>query len=112
MKQFIAEKKQFSDSIRLKQNNIDSLSRLSNEKQKQIDKAKEQINKIEGELAILRAEMANISSYKETFAFILRESLNWVMNQNNKLKHSVKTLNTEDYNLIKNVFDELHLKPF
>ena len=47
---------------------------------------------IEASLAIMKAESANFESYKETFPFILRESLNWVQNKNNKLKHSIKTL--------------------
>ncbi len=61
---------------------------------------------------MLKAEKANFESYKETFAFILRESLNWVTNKNNKLKHSVKTLTNEDMQMIKAVFKELDYNPF
>jgi accessory colonization factor AcfC len=78
---------------------------LNNEKQKRLED-------MESALAIMKAERANFESYKETFPFILRESLNWVQQKNNKLKHSLKTLTNEDILVIKGVFKELNLNPF
>jgi hypothetical protein len=43
---------------------------------------------------------------------VLRESLCWVLNRPNKLKHSVKTLSPEDFDTIKQTFAELGLNPF
>jgi hypothetical protein len=85
---------------------------LNKEIQKKYEGLEGRYNEIEAQLAMLKAEKANFESYKETFAFILRESLNWVTNKNNKLKHSVKTLNTEDMQMIKAVFKELDYNPF
>jgi bacterioferritin (cytochrome b1) len=48
--------------------------------------------------------VALLQSYKETFPFILSESLNWMQGKNNKLRHSIKTLNKEDEQVIKRVF--------
>lgn len=42
-----------------------------------------------------------------TFPYVLRESLKWLLNKNNKLKHSLKSLNEEDIELIKSVFVEV-----
>ena len=80
--------------------------------QKKYESLESRYNEIEAQLAMLKAEKANFESYKETFAFILRESLNWVTNKNNKLKHSVKTLTNEDMQMIKAVFKELDYNPF
>ena len=53
-----------------------------------------------------------MKSFKETFGFILRESLSWVQSKPNKLKHSVKTLSKEDLEIIRESFRELGLNPF
>lgn len=66
---------------------------MNREVQKKYDLLDGRYDDIESQLAMLKAEKANFESYKETFAFILRESINWVTNKNNKLKHSIKTLN-------------------
>lgn len=92
MKNFVAKRKMLEESLRLKQNNINILTALTQEQEQRINKLKEDCETVESSLAMMRAERANFESYKETFPFILRESLNWVMNKNNKLKHSIKTL--------------------
>lgn len=56
--------------------------------------------------------MATLQSYKETFPFILSETLAWVQRRNNKLKHSIKTLSNEDEATIRKIFKDADLNPF
>lgn len=46
-------------------------------------------------------------SFKETFPYILRESLKYVLNRGSKLKHSLKPLNDEDFEQVKSCFIEV-----
>lgn len=46
-------------------------------------------------------------SFKETFPYILRESLKYVLNRGSKLKHSLKPLNDEDFEQVKSCFTEV-----
>lgn len=63
-------------------------------------------------MASINAQIATLQSYKETFPFILSETLAWVQRKNNKLKHSIKTLSNEDEATIRKVFKEADLNPF
>jgi chromosome segregation ATPase len=100
-----ADRKNLEESIRLKQNNINSLKSLNGEKDKRI-------NELEFRLASINAQVATLQSYKETFPFILSETLAWVQRKNNKLKHSIKTLSNEDEATIRKIFKEADLNPF
>lgn len=100
-----AERKNLEESIRLKQNNINSLKSLNAEKDKKI-------NELEFRLASINAQVATMQSYKETFPFILSETLAWLQRKNNKLKHSIKTLSNEDEATIRKIFKDADLNPF
>jgi predicted RNase H-like nuclease (RuvC/YqgF family) len=99
------ERKNLEESIRLKQNNINSLKSLNAEKDKRI-------NELEFRLASINAQVATMQSYKETFPFILSETLAWLQRKNNKLKHSIKTLSNEDEATIRKIFKDADLNPF
>lgn len=101
----VIERKNLEEALKLKQRNIDSLKTLTGEKD-------HRINNLEYQLATVNSEIANLQSFKETFPFILSESLSWVMGKSNKLKHSLKTLSSEEEKSIKRVFKDLSLNPF
>lgn len=65
---------------------------------------------MQGKYAIVSAENANLRSYPETFNYILRESLYLVLNKNNKLQHSLKSLDPEDKEMIKKTLLEVGVK--
>lgn len=54
------------------------------------------IMELQQKLAILNAEKSNLISYKETYPYVLRESLKWVLNKSSALKHSLKSLQQDD----------------
>jgi len=64
------------------------------------------IYEFEQQLAILHSEKANLLSYKESFPYILKEILKWMQNKSNTLRHSLRNLNDEDLNEIKDAFRE------
>jgi hypothetical protein len=51
---------------------------------------------LEQKLAILNAQQSNCISFKETFPYVLRESLRYVQKKPSKLKHSLRTLSDEE----------------
>lgn len=56
---------------------------------------------LEQKLAILNAEKSNLQSLKETYPYVLKEAMKCVLQQNNKLRHSLKQLNDDDVQLIR-----------
>lgn len=77
------------------------------------DKNKYEIEKLssiqlelEQKLAIVYSEKSNLFSFKETFPYVLKEALKWLSGKKSNLKHSLKNLSEEDYQLIKSCFDE------
>jgi predicted RNase H-like nuclease (RuvC/YqgF family) len=101
---FSGERKNLEESIRLKQNNINSLKALLTEKDKKVQD-------LEYRLASLSSENAIIKSYKETFMYIFNETLKWMTGKSHKMKHSISTLTSEDEDQIKKIFKEVNLKP-
>lgn len=93
----MAERKNFEESLRLKQNNINSLKALMVEKEKKVQD-------LEFKLASLSSENAIIKSYKETFMYIFNETLKWMTGKPHKMKHSISTLTNEDEEQIKKIF--------
>ena len=84
---------------------------MLNENQKiKIVSLEEGIMNLQEEIAILSIENANFRSFKESFSFVLRESLCWALNRKNKLQHSMKSLDEEDKVLITKTFQEVGLK--
>ena len=96
--------KNLEETVRMKQNNINSLKALLLEKDKKI-------GDIEYRLASMSSQIASLQSYRVTFPYILGESLTWIQGKTNKLKHSIGTLTSEDEVRIKKVFKELQLSP-
>jgi len=58
-------------------------------------------------LGLINAEKSNLISLKETYPYVLKESLKWVLNKSSKLHHSLKSLNEEDIIEIKDIFKEV-----
>jgi hypothetical protein len=48
------------------------------------------------QLAEVSAAKANLDSFKGSFWYLLRESLNCVTGKKNKLSHAIKSLDRED----------------
>jgi hypothetical protein len=59
LRNYIVERKKFEESLKLKQNNINSLNSLNLEKQKLLDKLKSSHELVESNLAVMKAEKAN-----------------------------------------------------
>lgn len=62
---------------------------------------------LEQKLAFLNSEKSNLISFKESFPYILKESLKWLMNKNSKIRHAIRALNDDDQQIIRECFTEL-----
>ena len=51
-------------------------------------------------MARVSAEKANLDSFKGSFWYLLRESMNYAMNKGNKLKHAKKSLDPDDQHML------------
>ena len=91
------EIRNLEEALRIKQNTLNSMKSLMAEKDRKI-------GDMEYKLASISSQIANLESYRETFPYILNELLNCVRGKTNKLKHSIKTLTTEDESRVREVF--------
>lgn len=110
MKGFVVEKKKYEESLKLKQNHLNSQIALNDEKTRQILQLKEEIQVISEKMAYLSSEKANLDYFKENFWYLLRESLNYVLQKNNKLKHAMNSLETKDKQTLKETFSAVGRK--
>ena len=61
----------------------------------------------------MNSEKSNLLSFKETFPYVLKETLKWMENKKNNLKHSLRNLNEDDMYEIKMCFNEVGISlPF
>lgn len=64
MKFFIAERRKLEESLRIKQDHLNSQKAISNEREQEIEYMKEVLIKLENQLAIAVSERANLESSK------------------------------------------------
>lgn len=72
------------------QRNLETTTQVLNEFLKQIEKASSMKLDLENQLAYIKSENCKLMSFKETYPYILREALKYVLNKSSKLKHSLK----------------------
>ena len=78
---------------------------------KDIEKLTHLKSDLEQKIGYINSEKANLVSFKETFPYVLRESLKFVMPEykNSTLKHSLKNLEDDDSLKVRSVFKDLGL---
>lgn len=55
----------------------------------------------------MHAEKISLQSFKETFPYVLKETLKWVANKKNNLKHAIKCMSEEDQEEIKDIIKNI-----
>ncbi|EGR28299.1 hypothetical protein IMG5_179190 [Ichthyophthirius multifiliis] len=107
LKELIKENEKLRENNSIKQQNLDTLQLVFQEQQKQLEKNSNLKLDLENKLAFMKSEQFQLVSFKESFPYLLRESLKYILNRNSKLKHSLKTLNEEDIQQVKECFLEV-----
>ena len=100
------EIKKLNEALKLKNDNLDTHLQMFDVNKSEIEKLSSIQLELEQKLAIVYSEKSNLFSFKETFPYVLKEALKWLSGKKSNLKHSLKNLNEEDYQLIKACFEE------
>ncbi|KAL4491464.1 hypothetical protein ABPG72_008120 [Tetrahymena utriculariae] len=100
----IQENERLREQLAAKQFNLETNTQVLNEFSKQIEKKAGIIIELENQLAYIKSYNCQLISFKETFPYILRESLKYALNRNSMIKHSLSKLNDEDINQVKDCF--------
>ena len=77
---------------------------------KKMEDLQEQYGHLQEQFVVIKSENMNFKSYKDTFNYVLRESLNFVTNKGNRLQHSLKTLDEEDKQMVRKTLSEFGIK--
>ena len=100
------ENQKLNDALTHKTSSMETSSQVITQLSKEIEKLTSLRMDLEQKLAFMKSENSNLQSFKETFPYVLKESLKWVVNKNSKLKHSLKNLNEDDVEQVRECFKD------
>lgn len=106
IKTLISENQKLNEALNYKNSNLETHLEMFEKNKFEIEKLSSIQLELEQKLAIVFSEKSNLFSFKETFPYVLKETLKWVTGKKSNLKHSLRNLNEEDFQLIKSCFDE------
>lgn len=106
LKTLAVENQKLNEALNYKNSNLETHLEMFQKNKFEIEKLSSIQMELEQKLAIVFSEKSNLFSFKETFPYVLKESLKWLSGKKSNLKHSLRNLNEEDYLLIKSCFDE------
>eukprot|EP00828_Plagiopyla_frontata_P010791 TRINITY_DN1584_c0_g1_i9.p1 TRINITY_DN1584_c0_g1~~TRINITY_DN1584_c0_g1_i9.p1 ORF type:complete len:496 (+),score=111.14 TRINITY_DN1584_c0_g1_i9:138-1625(+) len=94
---------QLQDLLSHRQSNLETHQLIIEQYSNEISRSANAIVDLEQKFAIVHAQKISLEAFKETFPYVLKETLKWVANKQNKLKHAVKCLTEEDQNEVKEI---------
>lgn len=106
LKTLSIENQKLHEALNYKNSNLETHLEMFEKNKQEIEKLSSIQMELEQKLAIVYSEKSNLFSFKETFPYVLKETLKWLSGKKSNLKHSLKNLNEEDYQLIKSCFEE------
>lgn len=106
LKALTQENQKLHEALTYKNNNLETHLEMFDKNKQEIEKLASIQLELEQKLAIVYSEKSNLFSFKETFPYVLKEALKWLSGKKSNLKHSLRNLNEEDFQLIKSCFEE------
>ncbi|CAK55991.1 unnamed protein product (macronuclear) [Paramecium tetraurelia] len=107
LKQMSAENQRLSQRLEEKSENLDMHIQVIENFTKDIEKLTSIREDLEQKLAFMNSEKSQLVSFKESFPYILKEALKWVLKQNSKIKHAMKSVGEEEQKIIRDCFHEV-----
>jgi hypothetical protein len=65
---------------------------------------------LEQKLAILNSEKFKLVSYKETYPYVLKETLKFLTKKTSRLQHSLKQLTEEEAQQVRDTFKDVGIE--
>lgn len=106
IKCLLQENQKLNETLTHSSSNLETHIEILERYNKQIEKLTNIQLELEQKLGIVNSEKSNLFSYKETFPYVLKESLKWAAGKKSNLKHSLRSLGEEDFSAIKGCFEE------